>query len=146
MALCTSRERRDALSLVGASARCSASLAVFFGLCNTALCSSVQAFSLCLLAACKTLASTMDAPHASFCAVWVGNWSPRIVLTYQLLSSLGSRERRRVAPTTAVATSAQSDLSKCFEETLGLARTLSEPLLRRPQNLRHKSKLVVVSR
>ncbi len=103
-------------------------------------------FSLCLLAACKTLASTMDAPHASFCAVWVGNWSPRIVLTYQLLSSLGSRERRRVAPTTAVATSAQSDLSKCFEETLGLARTLSEPLLRRPQNLRHKSKLVVVSR
>ena len=103
-------------------------------------------WSLCLLAACKTLASTMDAPHASFCAVWVGNWSPRIVLTYQLLSSLGSRERRRVAPTTAVATSAQSDLSKCFEETLGLARTLSEPLLRRPQNLRHKSKLVVVSR
>ena len=50
------------------------------------------------------------------------------------------------ASTTAVATSAQSDLSKCFEETLGLARTLSEPLLRRPQNLRHKSKLVVVSR
>ena len=55
MALCTSRERRDALSLVGASARCSASLAVFFGLRNTAL-HAASVLASALLAACKTLA------------------------------------------------------------------------------------------
>ena len=49
---------------------------------------SVPALQLCGASGLvKTLASIRIAPHASFCSVWVGNWSPGIILIYQLLSS-----------------------------------------------------------
>jgi len=75
----------------------------------------VQVFIPCQLAALDT---SKHASHALFCSVWVGNWSPRIILTYQLLSSAWLVNVG--AATTAVATSAQSNPRRHFEGALGL--------------------------